>query len=165
LLQVGHKKIDEELKGYLIYKCKKEKSFLKVSVVLASSTILSLLKYTWSMSTNDLIILGIVTASFVMQQRRLASTARRIVVDRFGENLLIERYYYMGISTNNFMEVPIYLNRGVVKASLFGGIAIKAGGVYSFHEEKFQFNQTSILDSAVFKEVANGRCIKYTHKL
>lgn len=78
---------------------------------------------------------------------------------------MLLKTFGLGAYDTHDAEIPIYLSKGVGKASLLGGFAIKAGGKYGFQECSYNFQTKSIVDKEIFDAAIAGKRITYVNTL
>lgn len=117
-------------------------------------------------SAFNLIPLLMTTAAATIYQKRIFNTVRKIVVEKSGENIVVEKYGLCGSELfTQSVRIPIHIMAGVARKPINKGIAIRGGGRYGIKPFSYYFHEAGVLDKVVFNSVIMGKQISYTDTL
>lgn len=104
-VKVSKLKIDEKLGGYKIYETDSSKSILYASIILAAGTAFSATILYLDTSYLNMFTFAVICGLVVNNQKRVMNTARRIIVDKTGTNIRVNKYGIGGTAIGSSEEV------------------------------------------------------------
>lgn len=104
-VKVSKLKIDEKLGGYKIYETDSSKSILYASIILAAGTAFSATILYLDASYLNMFTFAVICGLVVNNQKRVMNTARRIIVDKTGTNIRVNKYGIGGTAIGSSEEV------------------------------------------------------------
>lgn len=109
---------------------------------------------------DEYIILFAVVGSFVVYQRRILKTLKKITLNQRGDKILITTFNALA-KGERMVEAPIEIMTGFSRATRLGGYILTGGGKASGLEEmKFWFSKQYITDQKAFEYVGQGKVPK-----
>lgn len=115
---------------------KQQKSFQIVSALFILLFGLSLVKLYYTESDerrDDYIVMLVLAGSFIIYQKRVMKTLKRVTLNSKGDKLHITTFNPFGKGEKT-MEAPVQIMTGVARATRFGGYMIKGGGKTSLYK-------------------------------
>lgn len=105
-------------------------------------------------------MLFVVFGSFIVYQRRILKTLKKVTLDSKGNKLNISTFNLLGRG-ETIVQAPVEIMTGVSRATRFGGYILKGGGKSSLYKEmKFWLSKQYVTDQNTFEYVAQGRSPK-----
>lgn len=75
----------------------------------------------------------IVVGSFIIYQRRIVKTLKRVTLNPSGDKLKISTFNVLGMGEKT-MEAPVEIMNGIYRATRLGGYMLKGGGKSSMYK-------------------------------